>query len=62
MADAAAPTPLQAPARPRWLRWAGRILGAALVALSVYYLGRSLAEGLRQVVAERGELLDNLAR
>lgn len=34
--------------RPRWLRFVGTVLGVALVALSLYYLGNSLANGLRQ--------------
>jgi len=35
--------------RPRWLRPVAGVLGMALVALSLYYLGNSLANGLRQV-------------
>ncbi|NLG27456.1 MAG: hypothetical protein GX557_06070 [Chloroflexi bacterium] len=49
MEPVADPTPRPAHARPPWLRWVGRILGVVLVALSVYYLGRSLVDGLRQV-------------
>jgi len=35
--------------RPRWLRIAGRVLGVALVALSLFYLGINLLRGLEQV-------------
>jgi hypothetical protein len=48
MEPVADPTPRPARERPPWLRWAGRILGVVLVALSVYYLGRSLVDSLRQ--------------
>ena len=41
--------PLLSASRPPWLKVVGRILGAAIVAVCLYYLGRRLVDGVRQV-------------